>query len=148
MDDNSRTGTGHPTSTGIGIGRVCAHCGLPGAPGDAQGALLPDATIIDPQDPGRDGRHYVTACGSEHLQLLINRARLDWVDDELWFGMLCRASSSRHMTGAPLSDLGRPARLWPEHLRRAVDWNARRVSPRVTLPGGQILPGKTTPRSP
>ena len=149
MDDiNSRTWTRHPTSTGVGIGRVCAHCGLHSPPGEAQGVLLPDATIIDPQGHGRDGRRYVTACGSEHLQLLIDRARLDWVDDEFWFGLLCRASSSRHMTGAPLSDLGRPARLSPEHLRRAVDWNARSVSPRVTLPGGQMLPGHTTPRSP
>ena len=137
MDDNTRTETRHPTSTGIGIGigRICAYCGLRGPPGDALGALLPDATIIDPQDRGRDGRRYVTACGSEHLQLLIDRARRDWVDDELWFGMLCRASSSRQMIGAALSELGRPARLSPEHLSRAVDWNARSASPRVTLPG-------------
>ena len=141
MDDNSgRTWSRHPTSTGIGVGRVCAHCGLRGPPGDAQGALLPDATVIDPEDRGRDGRRYVTACGSEHLQILIDRARLDWVDDELWFGMLCRASSSRHMVGAPLSELGGSARLSPEHLSRALNWNARNASPRVTLPGGQILP--------
>ena len=141
MDEiNSRTWTRHPTSTGIGIGLVCAHCGLHSPPGEAQGALLPDATIIDPQGHGRDGRRYVTACGSEHLQLLIDRARLDWVDEQLWFGLLCRASTSRQMIGAPLSELGWPARLSPEHLRRAVDWNAQSASPRVRLPGGQILP--------
>ena len=87
MDEiNSRTWTRHPTSTGIGIGLVCAHCGLHSPPGNAQGALVPDATMIDPQGPGRDGRRDVTACGSEHLQLLIDRARLDWVDAQLWFG--------------------------------------------------------------
>ena len=96
MDEiNSRTWTRHPTSTGIGIGLVCAHCGLHSPPGNAQGALVPDATMIDPQGPGRDGRRYVTACGSEHLQLLIDRARLDWVEEQLWFGLLCRASTSR-----------------------------------------------------
>ena len=94
MDDiNSRTWTRHPTSPGIG--RVCAHSGLRSPPGEAQGVLLPDATIIDPQGHGRDGRRYVTACGSGHLQLLIDRARLDWVDEQLWFGLLCRASTSR-----------------------------------------------------
>ena len=75
MVDNSRTWTRRPTSTGIGIGRVCAYCGLRGPPGDVQGALLPDATFIDHRGTGRDGRRYVTACGSEHLQLLIDRAR-------------------------------------------------------------------------
>jgi len=55
MDTNiDRTWTRHPTSTGIGVdrGSVCAHCGLRSPPGSAQGALLPDATVIDPQDPG------------------------------------------------------------------------------------------------
>ena len=50
--DMDRTWTRHPTSTGIGVdrGSVCAHCGLRSPPGSAQGALLPDATVIDPQD--------------------------------------------------------------------------------------------------
>ena len=77
MDTNfDRTWTRHPTSTGIGVdrGSVCAHCGLRSPPGSAQGALLPDATVIDPQDRGHDGRRYVTASGTEHLQVLIDRA--------------------------------------------------------------------------
>ena len=104
MDTNiDRTWTGHPTSTGIGVDRdcVCAHCGHRSAPGSAQGALLPDATVIDPQDRGRDGRRYVTACGTEHLQVLIDRARRDWVAEQLWFGLLCRASSPPAMRGRP-----------------------------------------------
>ena len=76
-----RTWTRHPTSTGIGGDRdyLCAHCGLRSPPGSTQGALLPDATVIDPQDRGRDGRRYVIACGTEHLQVLIDRARRDCV---------------------------------------------------------------------
>jgi len=142
MDTNiDRTWTRHPTSTGIGVdrGSVCAHCGLRSPPGSAQGALLPDATVIDPQDRGRDGRRYVTACGTEHLQVLIDRARRDWVAEQLWFGLLCRASSPPAVRGVPVSDLGPRARLSPEQLRRAVDWNTRSNNPRVTLPGGQPL---------
>lgn len=139
-----RTWTGHPTSTGIGVDRgcVCAHCGLRCPPGSAQGALLPDAAVIDPQDRGRDGRRYVIACGTEHLQVLIDRARRDWVAEQLWFGVLCRASTPTAMRGVPVSDLGPRARLSPEQLRRAVDWNTRCEAPRVTLPGGQPLPNR------
>jgi len=104
--------------------------------------LLPDATVIDPQDRGRDGRRYVTACGTEHLQVLIDRARRDWVAEQLWFGQLCRASTPAAMHGVPVADLGPQARLSPEHLRRAVDWNTHINSPRVTLPGGQTLPDR------
>ena len=145
MDTNiDRTWTRHPTSTGIGVDRgcVCAHCGLRSPPGGAQGALLPDATVIDPQDRGRDGRRYVTACGTEHLQVLIDRARRDWVAEQLWFGLLCRVSTLPAMRGVPVSDLGPRARLSPEQLRRAVDWNTHSDNPRVTLPGGQTLPNR------
>ena len=123
---------------------MCTHRGLRCPPGSAQGALLPDATVIDPQDRGRDGRRYVTACGTEHLQVLIDRARRDWVAEQLWFGQLCRASTPAAMHGVPVADLGPQARLSPEHLRRAVDWNTRSNNPRVTLPGGQTLPNRDT----
>ena len=139
---SDRTWTRHPTSTGIG--GVCAHCGLRSPPGSAQGALLPDATVIDPQDRGRDGRRYVIACGTEHLQVLIDRARRDWVAEQLWFGLLCRASTPEAARGVPVADLASRARLSPEHLRRAVDWNTRSNNPRVTLPGGQTLPNRDT----
>ena len=137
----SRTGTGHSTATGIGAGvvGVCAVCGLRSAPGNVHGALLPDATVIDPQGRGRDGRRYVTACGREHLQLLIDRARRDWVAEQLWFGLLCRASIPAGMRGVPVAELGWPAGLSPDHLLRAVDWNTRSAAPRATLPGGQTL---------
>ena len=133
----ARTGTGPPTPTGTELGRSCALCG---SPGSTHGALLPDATVIDPAGRGRDGRRYVTACGTEHLQLLIDRARRDWVAEQLWFGLLCRASSPPATCDLPMSFLGERARLSPEQLRRAVDWNARSGHPRLTLPGGQALP--------
>ena len=43
------------------------------------------------------------------------------------------------MHGVPVADLGPRARLSPEQLRHAVDWNTRSDNPRVTLPGGQPL---------
>ena len=106
MDTNiDRTWTRHPTSTGIGVdrGSVCAHCGHRSPPGSAQGALLPDATVIDPQDRGRDGRRYVTACGAGHLQLLIDQARRDWVAEQLRFGQFCRASAAPVTRDLPIS---------------------------------------------
>jgi hypothetical protein len=55
-----RTGTGPSTTTGTDFGRNCALCG---SPGSTHGALLPDATVIDPDGKGRDGRRYVTVVG-------------------------------------------------------------------------------------
>jgi hypothetical protein len=132
----ARTGTAPPPTTGTHRGRSCALCG---SSGSTHGALLPDATVIDPDGRGRDGRRYVIACGTEHLQLLIDRARRDWVAEQLWFGLLCRASIPPRMRGVPLAELGWSARLSPDHLRRALDWNARSATPRTTLPGGQAL---------
>jgi len=132
-----RSGTGPSTTAGTDFGRSCALCG---SPGSTHGALLPDATVIDPDGKGRDGRRYVTACGTEHLQVLIDRARRDWVAEQLWFGLLCRASRPPATRDLRMSILGERARLSPEQLRRAVDWNARSGHPRRTLPGGQALP--------
>ena len=132
-----RTGTGPPTTAGTDLGRNCALCG---SPGSTHGALLPDATVIDPDGKGRDGRRYVTACGTEHLQVLIDQARRDWVAEQLWFGLLCRASRPPATRDLRMSILGERGRLSPEQLRRAVDWNARSGHPRRTLPGGQALP--------
>jgi len=136
----ARYGTQPPTTTGTDLGRNCALCGLRSPPGSIHGALLPDATVIDPYGHGGDGRRYVTACGAEHLQVLIDRARRDWVAEQLWFGLLCRASTPPATRGLPMSLLGERAQLSPEHLRRAVDWNTRSDNPRATLPGGQTLP--------
>ena len=81
----------------------------------------------------------------EGLQLLIDQARREWVAEQLWFGQLrfgqfCRASAAPVTRDLPISYLGEHARLTPEHLHRAVQWNTRSGRPRVTLPGGQVLP--------
>ena len=81
----------------------------------------------------------------EGLQLLIDQARRDWVAEQLWFGQLCRASTAPVTRDLPISYLGERARLTPDHLRRAVEWNTRSERPRVTLPGGQVPPNGAAP---
>jgi hypothetical protein len=81
----------------------------------------------------------------EGLQLLIDQARRDRVAEQLWFGQLwfgqlCRASTAPVTRDLPISYLGERARLTPDHLRRAVEWSTRSERPRVTLPGGHVLP--------
>jgi hypothetical protein len=109
-------------------------------------ALLPDSSVIHPDDPSQDGRRMVVTCGAEHLDQLIVSARRDWVDEQLWFGRLCRASMKPGMRHAELSRLGLHARLSAGELRRALEWNARSDHPRTTLPGGQPLPVVHPPR--
>jgi len=139
-NDDRISPTTKPTNVGNGVGRVCAHCEHRIPAGSGQGALIPDATVVDPHDPARDGQRYVTACGSEHLQVLIDQARRDWVEEQLWFGQLSRASVHPGMVGVLITDLAEYAHLSNDHLWRALEWNTRRPSPSVTLPGGQIVP--------
>jgi len=125
-----------------GIGRLCAHCGQDIPVANGQGALIPDSTVIDFRDASLDGQRYVTACGAEHLQLLIDQAQHDWIDEQLWFGQLCRASTQPGMSGSLVTTLGEHARLSVDHLSRALTWNATSAEPRRTLPGGQIVPSQ------
>ena len=121
-------------------GRRCAHCGGPVLADRGESALVPDSSVVDVDDPTRDGRRLVTACGSGHLQLLIDKARHDWRAGQLWFGRLCRASTQPRMSEAPLWLLGERAHLSIEDLQCALEWNADGDSPRTALPGGQPLP--------
>jgi hypothetical protein len=105
-----------------------------------QQALVADSSVIDPHDPSRDGHRVVTACTAEHLQLLIDEARENWSEEQLWFGRLCRASRQPSLRDASLARLGEYAGLSPDHLRRALAWNATRAERHAALPGGQPLP--------
>lgn len=64
----------------------------------------------------------------------------DWVEEQIRFGQLRRASTAPATRELPMSYLGERARLTPDHLRRAADWNTRNERPHVTLPGGRIRP--------
>jgi hypothetical protein len=131
-----------PVPHGNRTGRTCAHCGRPIPACRAQSALIPDSTVIHSHDPNFDGQRYVTACGSEHLQLLIDQAHRVWNDEQLWFGQLCRASNRPGMSGVVMAKLGEHAGLSADHLSRALAWNATSAEPRRTLPGGQIVPAR------
>jgi hypothetical protein len=87
----------------------------------------------------------VIACGSEHLQWLIDQARRDWVVEQLWFRQLCRASAGPRMMEASLRRVSEQARLSSDQLHRALEWNAHQQQPSTTLPGGQPLPDSRGP---
>lgn len=124
----------------LAVGEVCAECGGAIARGLRYTALAPDSSVIHPSDPTRDGWRLVTACGPEHLQCVIDRAKAIWVDEQLWFGQLARVSSRPELRGAALSRLSRLAGLSEQQCARALAWNARCDPPSRRLPGGQWLP--------
>jgi len=103
--------------------------------------LVPDSSVMAPagKDAGLDGQRLVTACGNDHAAVLVKHARDGWVDEQRWFGRLCRASVEPGMRAASMSRLGERARLSPQQLRGALDWNAGRRTPYIVLPGGQPL---------
>ncbi|GAA4661764.1 hypothetical protein GCM10023214_62550 [Amycolatopsis dongchuanensis] len=72
--------------------------------------------------------------------MLVEQARGAWVDEQRWFGRLCRASVEPGIRDSSVSWLGDRARLSPHQLRAALQWNANRKTPRTVLPGGQPLP--------
>lgn len=124
---------------------VCGYCDMLVTAGTGQQALVPDSSAIYPDDPGLDGRRVVTACGREHLERLIERARTAWVDEQWWFGRLIRVSVRPSLRGAPIELLAADARLTPENLRAALAWNARKARPDTALPGGQRVPPDNSP---
>lgn len=117
----------------------CGYCGTAIPAVHAIGALVPDSSAIDPDNPSCDGQRHVVACGTAHLDLLIERANATWIAEERWLGQLCRASMQPGTTGATVVELGARARMPTEHVRRAILWNSRREKPLRAFPGGQLL---------
>jgi hypothetical protein len=118
---------------------TCDHCRRDLSPDRMLVAIVPDSSFVHRDDPSRDGCRLVRAC-IEHLTALIDEARAGWVEEELWFGRLARASSLPEMRGATLGQVAWQASLSPERLRQALRWNACRTDPVRQLPGGQPLP--------
>ncbi|MQA10544.1 MAG: hypothetical protein GEU98_18715 [Pseudonocardiaceae bacterium] len=78
-------------------------------------------------------------CSPGELDRLAKNARARWVDEQLWFGQLVRASTQLGMDGASLQRVRRRAHLSEEQFHRAMSWNAGKDTPRRVLPGGQQL---------
>ncbi|HWE88416.1 MAG TPA: hypothetical protein VG317_02995 [Pseudonocardiaceae bacterium] len=121
-------------------GPRCGLCGRPVPTDERWVALVPDSSVIHPDDASQDGHRRATSCGSAHLEILIDRARRGWISEQLWFGRLRRASTESNMADATVLQVGIQARLSPENLYRALAWNSRQDNPDTTLPGGHRLP--------
>lgn len=121
-------------------GRVCGYCARPIPAGQAVTALIPDSSAMAPQDAIMDGQRLVTACGNKHISALGADGRRAWVEEQRWFGRLCRASVEPGMREATVSELGEQARMSEGQVAAALDWNARGKATRTVLPGGQPLP--------
>ncbi|GAA1024630.1 MULTISPECIES: hypothetical protein [Amycolatopsis] len=115
--------------------KTCERCGEQIPPGKLQTALVPDSSRVDPADFAGHGQRLVYACGDEHMDQLVEKARRDWVDEQWWFGLLCQASRSARQASLP--ELARQARLSDRQLNAALQWNAAADRPLRSLPGGQ-----------
>jgi hypothetical protein len=125
------------TSTAVGI--HCGHCTKLIPVDRVLRALVLDSSVIHPSDPSQDGYRVVTACANDHLHRLIEQARHSWVDEQLWFGKLCRASLRPDLRDASMDRLADYAGLTADALRRALAWNIAQPLPHLSLPGGQRL---------
>ncbi|WP_020658913.1 hypothetical protein [Amycolatopsis benzoatilytica] len=106
-------------------------------PGKLQTALVPDSSSVEFVDSARRGQRLVYACCDEHMSLLVQQARRDWVDEQWWFELLCQASLVPRMAHASLPEVARRARLSGGKLEAALKWNAGCEHPVQRLPGGQ-----------
>ena len=124
-------GTQPPPTTDTDLGRLCAQCGLRSPPGSTHGALLPDATVIDPRrsGPGRPAvrhrlRDRAPAGADQPCSPRLGRRTT----------MVRPALPSQHPTSHP-----RPADVLPRRAGPAV--------PRAPAPRGTATPTPTTPWS-
>jgi hypothetical protein len=118
---------------------ACDQCQREFPPGRMLVVIAPDSSFVHHDDPSLDGCRQVRGC-SDHLAELIDKARAGWVEEQLWFGRLARASRQPEMRGASLGQLALRASLSPERLHQALRWNAWRAEPVRQLSGGQPLP--------
>jgi hypothetical protein len=118
---------------------TCDHCRRELSPDRMLVAIAPDSSFVHRDDPSHDGCRLVRAC-TEHLTELIDKARAGWVEEQLWFGRLARASGLSTMRGATLRQVAHQASLSPQRFGQALRWNACRADPVRQLPGGQLLP--------
>ncbi|WP_409179646.1 hypothetical protein F9C11_24175 [Amycolatopsis sp. VS8301801F10] len=105
--------------------------------GSLQTALVRDSSVIDVVEFALPGQRIVHACCDEHLAVLVRKAKLEWVDEQWWFGLLCQASRDSSLSRASLRQISRRVRLSTEQLDAALRWNAGRADPVAHLPGGQ-----------
>ncbi len=118
---------------------TCDHCQRELPPDGMLVASVPDSSFVHGDDPSFDGWRLVRAC-TEHLIVLIDQARAGWIEEQLWFGRLARASRHPELHGVSLRRLAQHASLSPQRLAQALRWNASRTEPVRRLPGGHPLP--------
>lgn len=126
-------------------GQTCAHCGQALRPDRMRTGMVPDSSAVHPSDPGQDGWRLVRACGLDHLDTLSYQGRASWVEEQLWFGKLLRASRQSDGPNISLAALAERASISAGRLHQALRWNASQADPVRLLPDGQTLPPVDTP---
>lgn len=115
----------------------CGYCGERPVSTSLQTALVRDSSVVDSVELALPGQRVVHACCDEHLAALVSKAKLEWVDEQWWFGLLCQASRYSSLSRASLRQISRRVRLSEAQLDAALRWNAARADPLARLPGGQ-----------
>ncbi|MBN0042841.1 hypothetical protein JS756_01670 [Streptomyces actuosus] len=113
---------------------LCDLCGTAFPEAEAVTADVPDSSCAHPAHDGYDGLRRITACGTEHVEVLREEyLRRPFVQEELWAAKIVRAFGS----GPPvrgLEELGRRTGLHGPEIRRAIAWHNERL--RRIGPGG------------
>ena len=123
---------------------ACDQCQRELPPGRMLVVIAPDSSFVHHDDPSLDGCRPVRAC-SDHLTELIDKARAGWVEEQLWFGRLARASSQPDMRGASLRQLARRHHCRRNDCTRRCDGTPGVPNRCDSCPAASRCPWRTSP---
>ncbi|MFB6437084.1 hypothetical protein ACFCVY_09905 [Streptomyces sp. NPDC056411] len=89
-------------------------------------SLVPDSSVIHPDDPGQDGQRLLAACSPEHLAELQQQYRQrPYVNEELWSGKIARALRA-HPEGLDEEQLVHATGLNFIQIEHTLSWESER----------------------
>ncbi|UQA96296.1 hypothetical protein [Streptomyces halobius] len=104
----------------------CDLCGAPLSPTSQMFSLVPDSSVIHPDDPDQDGQRLLAACTPEHLGELRERHRQrPYVKEELWAGKIDRALRA-HPEGLDEEQLAEATGLNFIQIEHTLSWESER----------------------
>ncbi|MFE2157995.1 hypothetical protein ACFW9M_09280 [Streptomyces lydicus] len=118
----------------------CDLCGGPIPPSLQIFSLVPDSSVIHPEDPDQDGQRLLAACSPEHLSDLQQRyRRRPYANEELWSGKIARALRA-HPEGLDDEHLVQATGLNFIQIEHALSWESERFLRSETLPDADETP--------
>lgn len=106
---------------------LCDVCGAVITDGSEVYGTVPDSSAIHASEPKFDGRRFVAACSTEHLdQLCAQYADRPFIAEEQWAGKVGRAIEAD--PGLSVPAIAETTGLTPSQVRDGIEWHKLRAA--------------------